>query len=1043
MEIDSILDNKISSWEQKLNTYQSNNTVFKEIPVPLDDFLYSKSFLNITKLSPIQYEFIKYGTQIYNDSELEQLKWDKIRRVGELVAYWGKSSGKDMCSIIIQVRIAYLLLCLNNPQSYFNLHHTSSIDMLNMAYNSDQAEGVFFETFAETLRQCSWFSDKCKIGTRVIEFDKRIYAYSGHSFEEAFEGKNLIVAVLDEISAFKTKVEVEQMSLRRLRAPRYSAESVFDMAKSSVESRFSNGIGKVISLSFSRFKNDYIEQLYEAGKNEATCYVSKGATWEVNPNKKKEDFADEFRKNPERAEARYACNPSSIEGGYFKNKIDINQAFPILSEDLIPSTSDIFPSLKDWFKCKHNFICSIHIDLGLKKDKAGICVAHISNVINSYIQDELGEKTHIQLPVVEVDLLTSFIAPYNGEIDFSLIRQMIVELVNKGFKIGKLTCDQFGSIDFLQIVSKMGIETDTRSVDRNTDAYDCLKELIYDGRLKGYSYIRTIDNGSGNLLQTNEIIDELSHLVFTGRKIDHSAYSCFTGDTKVSLVDGRELTFLEMIEEQKQGKDLWVYSLNLENGKIVPVVAQNIRKTGENVTELLEVTLDNDEKIRCTLEHLFMLRDGAYKKAKDLKENDSLMPLYRKVCDKGMTGYRILYQPFTNKWHFEHKEFCGKGAIVKRGNIRHHTDFNKLNNIPTNLKIMSIAEHKTLHNNSTLDYSKISEKIKSWHERMKGTEIYKQRNVNMIKTRKENDSKRTRISKMQTKVSTIGRLIKLLRKRIINLGGTEYLETVRISKMVVKLKENHKLGKFKKAYEKLQEYNLSEEGKKQHSIIMKKVSQLPRKPVSEERKCLYRKNRIAYNKSEERIKMMHEKGYFIKAGKSAMKKFWNSLENRKKHSIRMKKQNRLLTLAGNHNLQKVTQTVYLEKVCDICQKTLCNITHQKWAGHRKSCKSNVKFLNFSSMKNHKIKSIVKVTSCEDVYDLEVPLFHNFALSAGIFVHNSKDLADALSGSVQGAIELGYSSFDTNDIMEGGERESALVGGYETEYLERVSDTYFN
>ena len=107
------------------------------------------------------------------------------------------------------------------------------------------------------------------------------------------------------------------MSMRRMRSPRYSAESVYDMAKSSIESRFGNGIGKLLSLSFPRFKNDYIQQLYKQGKDEHTCYVSFGTTWEVNPNKKRSDFDDEFRKNPERAESRYACNPSSVEGGYF------------------------------------------------------------------------------------------------------------------------------------------------------------------------------------------------------------------------------------------------------------------------------------------------------------------------------------------------------------------------------------------------------------------------------------------------------------------------------------------------------------------------------------------------------------------------------------------------------------------------------------------------------------------------------------------------------------------------------------------------------
>ena len=864
--INTILDNKIASWEQKLNTYQSD-TIFKEVPVPLDEFLYGKQYLNITKLSPIQYEFIKHGTQIYNDTELEQLNWDKVRNVGELVAFWGKScftgdtkvslmngqelsfeqllneykdrkfwvysfdtekgivpglasnpritkfvselievtldngeiikctpehlfmlrdgtykeaqnldigqslmplyrkssnkvlvdyemhfepidnkwvythrktgsfindfnlvtkrtirhhinfnkkdnspdniqlmpkeehdrfhmkhgqraklqarkaiqvkieklksdpvyrenycriikasrtpdviksisegvrrvvnnpefkkkfcikmheicssteyrlkmsvsqkkryadkkgipafeswkrwrnsrangseanakrretwkrkseakllnhkitsikkivlddpipvyditvekysnfalssgvfvhnSGKDMCSVVIQARVAYLLLCLYSPQKYYNLMHTSSIDMLNMAYSADQAEGVFFETFAETLRQCSWFNDKCKIGARVIEFDKRIYAYSGNSFEEAFEGKNLIIAVLDEISAFKTKAEVEQMSMRRLRAPRYSAESVYDMAKSSVESRFSNGVGKVISLSFSRFKNDFIQQLFEAGKDEDTCYVSKGATWEVNPYKKKEDFADEFRKNPERAEARYACNPLGVEGGYFKNKNAIIRALPIIPEELVPSTNDIFPQLKSWFTCNHSFQCSIHIDLGLKKDKAGICVSHVSRLIDSIVKNEGGESTIVKLPYVEVDLLTSFIAPFNGEIDFSLIRQMIVDLVNRRFLIGKLTADSWQSSDFLQIISKMGIETDVRSVDRNTEAYDTLKELIYEDRLKGYSYIRTIETGNGISIQSNEIIDELNQLIFTGRKIDHVQY---------------------------------------------------------------------------------------------------------------------------------------------------------------------------------------------------------------------------------------------------------------------------------------------------------------------------------------------------------------------------------------------------------------------------------------------------------------------------------------------------------------------------------------
>ncbi|MBW2966448.1 intein-containing DNA gyrase subunit B, partial [Candidatus Woesearchaeota archaeon] len=38
--------------------------------------------------------------------------------------------------------------------------------------------------------------------------------------------------------------------------------------------------------------------------------------------------------------------------------------------------------------------------------------------------------------------------------------------------------------------------------------------------------------------------------------------------------------------------------------------------------------------------------------------------------------------------------------------------------------------------------------------------------------------------------------------------------------------------------------------------------------------------------------------------------------------------------------------------------------------------------------NHKIKKIVKLNKKIDVYDIEVPNTHNFALASGIFVHNS-------------------------------------------------------
>ena len=107
---------------------------------------------------------------------------------------------------------------------------------------------------------------------------------------------------------------------------------------------------------------------------------------------------------------------------------------------------------------------------------------------------------------------------------------------------------------------------------------------------------------------------------------------CFTGDTKVKLVDGRSVNFKELIEEQAKGKRHWTYAVNPITDLIEVAEIKSPRLTRKNA-ELIEVALDNGEKIRCTPDHRFLLRDGTYKQAKDLAAGDSLMPLYTKIYD--------------------------------------------------------------------------------------------------------------------------------------------------------------------------------------------------------------------------------------------------------------------------------------------------------------------------------------------------------------------------------------------------------------------------
>jgi RNA-splicing ligase RtcB len=99
---------------------------------------------------------------------------------------------------------------------------------------------------------------------------------------------------------------------------------------------------------------------------------------------------------------------------------------------------------------------------------------------------------------------------------------------------------------------------------------------------------------------------------------------CFLGETRVPLLDGRQRTLKGMAEA---GGTWWVHSLDA-SGQVVPGRAVAL-KTRTNA-ELMKVTVSGGDEIVCTPDHQFMMVDRTYRQARELRFNDSLMPLYRK-----------------------------------------------------------------------------------------------------------------------------------------------------------------------------------------------------------------------------------------------------------------------------------------------------------------------------------------------------------------------------------------------------------------------------
>ena len=295
---------------------------------------------------------------------------------------------------------------------------------------------------------------------------------------------------------------------------------------------------------------------------------------------------------------------------------------------------------------------------------------------------------------------------------------------------------------------------------------------------------------------------------------------CFTGDTKISLLDGRELTLKEIEKEFGDG-EFWVYSCN-EKGRILPGRAHSLKKTRENA-ELVEVELDNGEKIHCTPDHKFMLRDGTYCEASKLSSGISLMPLYRQKINSSHNrrGYEQFFDNHAQKWMYTHwrvaEEIYGtkrdaNGRFSKSYHV-HHKDFNSLNNSPNNLQWLTCAEHNKLHNDIIKDPILDANRRKSSSEALKRTwaenyeEMCKKSSENQIKIctkrlaetgSKVTDAQReaSRRNGQKVGLSRKGCKTSIEHQQKCRLGNKKYFERLREElteaqyKLVMKLRKN-------------------------------------------------------------------------------------------------------------------------------------------------------------------------------------------------------------------------------------------------------------
>ena len=716
------MSNFISSLPQTLEKFSTDTQrevikLHAEIIQNADDVMYLKQYIRYRK--KWRYPRVSFDTFIDNPAYLGigNLVYPEVRKMcnailkgnyREAIAVCGIGGGKTLSSNLLTCYKTHELLCMRNPHWSFHLIKDKPITLMNMGTTATQALEVGFAGIRSFIQKSPFFSrfNPSILAGSIKFLDSNILLLAGNSKATTPLGFNIFCATLDE-AAFYLDNENKQL-----------AEEIYTALQRRIISRFPRN-GLLIMISSPLYEGDFVMRKLEEAKNfPGVIFSTQMPTWKMKPLNKDyktdifyfnnrqsiildsepsdinsiidraedtfdankpvweipNDYKTAFIQDPDKAKRDFAAVPSKAIQAFMPHREIIERMFTEQENPLQKDGSYKFSEMP----LRANYY--IHLDLALNKkgqgDFAGLSMVHFGGWGENAITKE-------RYKTVEVDLVERIGAGHTGEISFSDVRNKIYALKAMGFNIKVVTLDAFNSADSMQLLRSKGVRSEYLSVDRTVEPYQTLKELIYSERIKCH--------------KMPILLEELSRLeISKASKIDHPPSFCFTGDTRVALLDGTVPTFKELSERFKKDEEFEVYSMSDEG--VCVGKAKNSRITQKD-SELVEIILDNFQVIRCTPDHLFMTYEDEWVKAKNLTTDICLKPFRRSVYAKGgWVGYETVScikkgKIVTHKMVME--DIYGKEYLKDK--VIHHIDGNKINNTLKNLILLSKEEHGFFH----------------------------------------------------------------------------------------------------------------------------------------------------------------------------------------------------------------------------------------------------------------------------------------------------------------------------------------------------------
>lgn len=518
---------------------------FNEKPASIEEFL-GPDYLNIDKgIRPgVKAELIELFGEEVNGNRIAKVRWGMF--TGAI------GIGKTTMASIILPYMVHWVLCLKDPQDFYNLLPGSRIAFMMMSTSEDQAKETVFGDVKARIQYSPWFQNNFAYDTEFknqLRFDKDIWVLPGSSMETSFEGYNILGGILDEADSHKVT------------ANKNYGEDGWNTINGRIDSRFQDR-GFLLTVGQMKKANGFAAAKYkELSEDKENAHTVRMTIWDslgwshpkfCKPDGtrdsfwydiKRKDIVHEqvpkllgypehileipkvyeknFRNKPEQALRDLAGIPPQAGSAFISLVHKVEECFERWTEQYPGehpiSTDARRPVIAEWFRSPTPLKRAGHLDIGVSGngDAAGIVVGHVSHLVKQ--TNEEGDEE--EKPYIVIDCIIRVKASAGQEVMISDLRNYFYNLKARGFRFQTVTMDGFQSTDTRQQFRKRKLNPQYLSVDKSKLPYEDLRDAIYEERISIPPYMTYLSPGEGELV--NIAMKELVELEEGDRKIDH------------------------------------------------------------------------------------------------------------------------------------------------------------------------------------------------------------------------------------------------------------------------------------------------------------------------------------------------------------------------------------------------------------------------------------------------------------------------------------------------------------------------------------------